>query len=104
VKVIDRFTGVTTTLPPVVEPALSIGQGDLTNGDIRLEDGEILFSDGSDMRSATRHQFHPRHPHRQRRIRPLISRSIGFLARLAKSQPATTISPLILPLWPIWQS
>ena len=98
-KVIDRFTGVTTTLPPVVEPArYRLVKGTLLNGDIRLEDGEILFSDGRErcaLGNETCSFTHVTPPTEKDSIRPLISRSIGFLARLAKSQPATTISPLI---------
>lgn len=98
-KVLDRFTGVTTTLPQVVEPArYRLLKVTLLNGDIRLEDGEILFSDGRErctLGNETRSFTQATPPTEQDSTRPLISRSIGFLARLAKSQPATTISPLI---------
>lgn len=98
-KVIDRFTGVTTTLPPVVEPArYRLVKGTLLNGDIRLEDGEILFSDGREQCALGNERCsftQVTRPTDKDSTRPLISRSIGFLARLAKSQPATTISPLI---------
>jgi hypothetical protein len=99
VKVIDRFTGVTTTLPQVVEPArYRLLKGTLLNGDIRLEDGAILFSDGRErcaLGNETRSFTQVITPTEQDSTRPLISRSIEFLARLAQSQPATTISPLI---------
>ena len=98
-KVIDRFTGVTTTLPQVVEPArYRLLKGTLLNGDIRLEDGEILFSDGRErcaLGNETRSFTQAPPSTEQDSTRRLILRSIGFLARLAKSQPATTISPLI---------
>ena len=98
-KVIDRFTGVTTTLPQVVEPArYRLLEGTFLNGDIRLEEGEILFSDGRERcalgnETCSFTQITP--PTEKNSARALISRSIGFLAGLAKSQPATTISPLI---------
>jgi len=99
VKVLDRFSGVTTTLPQAVEPArYRLLKGTLLNGDIPLDDSWILFSDGRErcaLGNETRSFTQVTPPTNQDSARSLISRSIAFLARLAKSQPSTTISPLI---------
>mgnify|MGYP001038251348 CR=1 FL=1 len=98
-KVLDRFSGVTTTLPQAVEPArYRLLKGTLLNGDIPLDDSWILFSDGRErcaLGNETRSFTQVTPPTNQDSARSLISRSIAFLARLAKSQPSTTISPLI---------
>ena len=98
-KVLDRFSGVTTTLPQAVEPArYRLLKGTLLNGDIPLDASWILFSDGRErcaLGNETRSFTQATPPTDKDSARSLISRSIAFLARLAKSQPFTTISPLI---------
>ena len=98
-KVLDRFSGVTTTLPKVVEPGrYRLLKSALLNGDVPLEDGGILFSDGREwcaLDSETRRFTQVTPQASKDSARSHILKSIGFLAKMARSQPSSTISPLI---------
>lgn len=98
-KVLDRFSGVTTTLPKVVESGrYRLLKSALLNGDVPLEDGGILFSDGREwcaLDSETRRFTQVTPQASKDSARSHILKSIGFLAKMARSQPSSTISPLI---------
>lgn len=100
-RVFDRYLGVNVPLPQEVEPErYQLLKCTTLNGDIELNEGAILVSDGRE-RCSFGHEFNhffvarPKGSGEEESISSLVTRSINTIANRFRASPSIRLSPLI---------